>query len=88
VVSHVDAKIKVCPRCDTRNKGRFPANISGPLQYGPGIKGYVMYMLIAQMVSLKRLQQSIRTLIGQVLSEVTILKYVMQLHDAQDNPDA
>jgi transposase len=80
VVNHVDAEIKVCPRCHTRNKGRFPEEMSGPLQYGPGIKGYVMNLLIAQMLSLKRVQQSIQALIGQVLSEATILKYVMQLH--------
>ena len=80
VVSHVDAEIKVCPRCNTQNKGRFPEGMSGPLQYGPGIKGYVMNLLIAQMLSLKRVQQSIQTLIGQVLSEASILKYVMQLH--------
>jgi hypothetical protein len=82
VVSHVDAEIKVCPRCDTQNKGRFPEGMSGPLQYGPGVKGYVMNLLIAQMISLKRVQQSIQTLIGQLLSEATILKYVMQLHHA------
>ncbi|WP_419631101.1 IS66 family transposase [Thiolapillus sp.] len=49
-------------------------------QYGSGIRGYVMNLLIAQMISLKRVQQSIQTLIGQILSEATILKYVMQLH--------
>ena len=82
VVSHLDAEIKMCPRCETQNKGRFPADMSGPVQYGPGIKGYVMNLLIAQMLSLKRVQQSIQTLIGRVLSEATILKYVMQLHQA------
>jgi len=32
------------------------------------------------MLSLKRVQQSIQTLIGLLLSEATILKYVFQLH--------
>ena len=32
------------------------------------------------MLSLKRVQQSIHTLVGQVISQATILKYVMQLH--------
>ena len=82
VVSHVDAEIKVCPRCNMKNKGRFPEEMSGPLQYGPGIKGYVVNLLVAQMVSLKRVQTMIRTLIGQVLSEASILKYVIQLHYA------
>ncbi|WP_419636962.1 IS66 family transposase, partial [Thiolapillus sp.] len=80
VVTHVDAEIRQCPQCRTRNKGPFPADMAGPVQYGPGIRGYVMNLLIAQMISLKRVQQSIQTLIGQILSEATILKYVMQLH--------
>ncbi|RLE02070.1 MAG: IS66 family transposase [Bacteroidetes bacterium] len=82
VVSHVDAEIKVCPRCNMQNKGRFPEDMSGPLQYGSGIKGYVVNLLVAQMISLKRAQQLIQTLIGQVLSEATILKYVIQLYYA------
>ena len=80
VVNHVDAELKICPRCNTQNKGRFPEDMSGPLQYGPGIKGYVVNLLVAQMVSLKRVQQMIQTLIGQILSEATILKYVIQLY--------
>lgn len=82
VVSHVDAEIKVCPRCNMQNKGPFPEDMSGPLQYGPGIKGYVVNLFVAQMISLKRVQQSIQTLIGQVISEATILKYVIQLYHA------
>jgi len=80
VVSHVDAEIKQCSRCQARTKGRFPVDMPGPLQYGPGVKAYVLNLLIAQMLSLKRVQQSVMTLIGQAISEATLLKYVMQLH--------
>ena len=82
VVTHVDAQIKHCPQCREHTRGPFPEQFSGPLHYGPGIKAYVLNLLIAQMLSLKRVQQSIHTLIGQLLSEATILKYVMQLHRA------
>ena len=82
VVNHVDAELKICPRCDTQNKGHFPEDMSGPLQYGPGIKGYVVNLLAAQMISLKRVQGLIQTLIGQIISEATILKYVIQLYHA------
>jgi len=82
VVSHVDAEIKECPRCKMQNKGRFPEDMKGPLQYGPGIKGYVVNLLVAQMISLKRVQQMVQTLIGRLLSEASILKYVIQLHYA------
>jgi len=82
VINHVDAQIKQCPGCQAQCKGHFPKDMSGPLQYGPGIKSYVLNLLIAQMLSLKRIQQSIKTLIGQTISEATFLKYVLQLHHA------
>jgi len=82
VVSHVDAEIKRCHACQSQTKGQFPADMSGPLQYGEGIKAYALDLVIAQMLSLQRVQRSIGTLIGVMLSEATILKYVMQLHQA------
>ena len=82
VVAHVDAEIKQCPRCQAQTKGTFSQEMPGPLQYGCGIKAYVLNLLLAQMLSLKRVQQSIRVLIDLAISEATILKYVMQLHRA------
>ena len=82
VVSHVDAEIKQCPHCGTQSKGTFPREMAGPLQYGSGIKAYVLNLLLAQMLSLKRVQQSLHTLIDRLLSEATILQYVMHLHQA------
>lgn len=82
VVRHVDAEVKRCPRCKTQTTGAFPGDMPGPLQYGPGVKAYALNLLIAQMLSLKRVQQSIHMLLGMAISEATILKYVMQLHQA------
>ena len=65
VVRHADAEIKHCPRCHTEARARFPHEMPGPLQYGPGIKAYVVHLLIAQMLSLKRVAQSMHALIGQ-----------------------
>ena len=81
-VRHVDAEIKRCPRCRTEARGRFPANLPGPLQYGAGVKAYVLNLPIAQMVSLKRAQQSVVTPIGQTISEATLLNTVLRLHRA------
>lgn len=80
VLSHVDAEIKCCPHCGSQTRAPFPETFSGPVQYGAGIKAYALNLLMAQMISLKRVQQTIQTLIGQVISEATILKYVLQLH--------
>ena len=80
VLSHVDAEIKSCPHCGRETRAPFPESFSGPVQYGSGIKAYALNLLIAQMISLKRVQQSIQTLIGLAISEATILKYLLQLH--------
>jgi transposase len=51
-VSHVDAEIKACPRCQALTKGSFPADLSGPLQYGIGITAFVLHVLLSQKLTL------------------------------------
>ncbi len=80
VVSHVDAEVKSCPHCASETRASFPESFSGSVQYGSGIKAYALNLLIAQMISLKRVQHAIQSLIGLAISEATILKYVLQLH--------
>jgi transposase len=79
-VEHVDVEIKQCPQCDAQVKGEFPDDMQGPLQYGNGIKAFVICLLITQMVALKRAQKLLKTLIGKVISEATMLAYVMCLY--------
>lgn len=72
VVSHVDAEIKHCPQCRLQTRGPFPEAFAGPLQYGSGIKAYVLNLRIAQMLSLKRVQQFVAiqlALSGQLYAE-------------------
>ncbi len=82
VTQHHDAEIKTCGTCETVNKGRFPRHLQGPLQYGKGLKAYLLNLIIVQMVSLNRVQQMAFALIGQMISEAVMLKYVIQLHIA------
>ena len=81
-VEHFDAEIKDCPTCFAEVKGQFPDELKGPIQYGSGIKAFVISLLIAQMVSLNRIQKMVKTLIGKAISEASILNYVMRLHVA------
>jgi transposase len=78
-VHHVSAEIKQCHQCEAVNKGVFPKNMAGPLQYGNGLKSYILNLIVAQMVPLKRCQQMIKAMIGQVLSESTLLGYMTKL---------
>lgn len=82
VIEHVDAQIKQCPSCVSTVKGAFPVDMPGPLQYGNGLKAYVISLLVCQMVALNRVQKSVKAMIGQTISEATLLKFVMRLHEA------
>jgi len=84
VVHTVSAEIKDCPECGCECKGKFPSDMPGPLQYGIGVIAYVLNLLIAQMVSLARIQKSVKSLIGVALSQATILKYMLNLHNSLD----
>ena len=82
VVDHVDAEIKQCPSCDAITKGTFPTDYHGPLQYGVGIKAFIINLLVAQMVSLNRVQKLVKSMMGTVIAEATLLRFVLRLHQA------
>jgi len=84
-ITHVDAEIKTCPSCHQQTKGAHPEDMKGPKQYGVGIKAYVIQMLFAQMVTLKRLKKHLGSLIGEWISEAVMLKYVLQLYHALES---
>jgi transposase len=79
-IEHVEAEIKICPDCQGITKGNFPMDMPGPLQYGKGVRAFVINLLIGQFIALGRVQKTLKVLIGQIISEATILKYVMQLY--------
>jgi hypothetical protein len=82
VVEHVDAEVKQCPACEATVKGKFPADMHGPLQYGDGLKAFVINLLVCQMVALNRVQKLVKSMIGEVISEATLLKFVLRLYQA------
>jgi transposase len=82
VVEHVDAEIKHCDNCDSTVKGKFPSDMPGPLQYGNGLKAYIISLLVCQMISLNRVQKMVKTLIGSIIAESTLLQFVLRLNQA------
>ena len=81
-VEHVDVEVKQCPRCESTVKGSFPEDMHGERQYGDGLKAFVINLLVSQMVALNRVQKLIKSMIGVVISEATLLKFVLRLHQA------
>ena len=78
----MEAEIKQCPACKTTVKGKFPTDMHGPLQYGDGLKAFVVNLLICKMVALNRVQKLVNAMIGEVIAESTLLKFVLRLHQA------
>lgn len=82
VVEHVDAELKQCPECSSTVKGLFPLDMPGPLQYGNGLKAYLVNLMVGQMMPLARTQALTESLLGERLSESTLLGAVSRLHQA------
>lgn len=82
VVEHVDAEVKACPACQQQSRGTFPADLAGPLQYGNGLKAFVIDLMVSQMVAVNRVQKLVKAMMGVRLSEATLLKFVLRLHEA------
>lgn len=82
VVEHVDAEIKHCTECDATVKGKFPVDMPGPLQYGNGLKAYIINLIISQMVSLNRVQNLVKSIIGEIIAQATLLKFILRLYEA------
>jgi len=82
VVEHVDAEIKTCPICQHKTTGTFPGDMPGPLQYGNGLKAFVINLLVGQMVAVNRVQTLIESMINATISETTLLKFILRLHQA------
>lgn len=80
VIEHVDAEVKHCKSCDSTVKGKFPSDMPGPLQYGNGLKAYIISLLVCQMISLNRAQKMVKSLIGEVIAEATLLKFILRFH--------
>jgi transposase len=82
VVEHVDAEIKQCPTCKATVKGKFPAARHGPRHYGDGLKAFVINLLVCQRAAPNRVQKLVNAMIGGVIAESTLLKFVMRLYQA------
>ena len=51
-------------------------------QYGNGLKAYIINLLVCQMISLNRVQKLIKSMIGEIIAEATLLKFVLRLYTA------
>jgi transposase len=67
-------EVKTCPGCGAETRGVFPAGVSGPGQYGPGVKTWATYFQTQHFVPVERTAQIIEDLTGQRVAEATLMK--------------
>ena len=82
VEQRVTAEVKQCPDCQARCKPAFPASMPGPRQYGSGLQAFIINLLVAHMLSLRRVVELVRAISGLRLSEATCLGYIRRLQAA------
>jgi hypothetical protein len=76
----VTVEIRKCDECGETTKGDFPDEMSGPLQYGIGIKAAIINYIMVQMFSYERCSEHFKGLIGRFISQATMLKYIMNFY--------
>ena len=77
IVEHQVAT-KTCPGCGTRTGGAFPAGVTAPVQYGPGVSAIAVYLNQAQLLPLARTCEVLAELFGCPVAEGTVERAVGQ----------
>lgn len=71
-VTEHQVKVKVCPGCQQRVQGQFPAGVSAPVQYGGRIRAVALYLHHYPFIPEDRLSELLAALYGCSLSPATL----------------
>ena len=72
VVHEHQAEEKCCPKCGVLNRGKLPAFVNSLVQYGPGLKGLMVYLMEGQLLPSERARELLKEVIGCEISEATL----------------
>lgn len=79
-VTEHQAEIKDCPHCGSQTLASFPNGVSNRVQYGPRLKGMLVYLLEAQLLPSGRTCDVFKDLLGVQVSEGTLYNSLAQCH--------
>ena len=82
VVTEHLAEIKICPTCGCQTKGKFPEDITQPVQYGPRVKATASYLSHYQLLPYARLQELFEDVFKLPLSEGTLFNITSVCYNA------
>ncbi len=76
------SEVKSCPGCGLENQAAFPVEASHRVQYGSRLKGWMVYLMEAQVVPAARTCEMLSEMVGVELSEGTLFNTRAQCFDA------
>jgi len=68
------AEIKPCPKCGHINKAEFPDDVTQPVQYGPRIKAFAVYLHDYQLIPYDRSCELLSDVYGCKISPATLIR--------------
>ncbi|MBD1913223.1 MULTISPECIES: IS66 family transposase zinc-finger binding domain-containing protein [unclassified Leptolyngbya] len=71
-VSEHQVEEKRCPCCGVLNQATFPSEVNSVVQYGSGITGLMVYLMVGQLLPSMRVCDLLRDVVGCELSEETL----------------
>lgn len=77
-----------CPVCGIEHKGEAPADVNAPVQYGKGVKSYVVLLNIYFKLPVKKIQILFHDLFGYAINESTIQSAVEQCYNDLEKTEA
>ena len=67
-------EIKICPNCGRINTAEFPGNVTQPVQYGPRIRAFAVYLHDYQLIPYDRSCELLSDVCGCKISPATLNK--------------
>lgn len=65
-------EVKCCPHCGEQNEGDFPSEATTVVQYGPRLKGVMVYLMEGQLLPSQRTCELLDEVLGAKVSEGTL----------------
>ena len=72
VVTEHQVEVKGCPCCGQVSQGSFPPEATTVVQYGPRLKGMMVYLMEGQLLPSNRVCEVLRDVVGVEVSEGTL----------------
>ncbi len=76
----------ICPICGEIHSGEFPTHINAPIQYGPNLKTYLVYLNNFQLLPYKRTVDLLASIHNLPISQGTIDNILEEFSNKVDTP--